>query len=162
MIALTWPELQHWLEETSCGWKGLIQAHPEVLSIACDIRETESVAQLLQHVVAVELRYAERLNGLPETAYDLIPYDSAEAIYATHDRAMKLLQPLMALDDSFWEAILEFQSKSAGTLRATRRTMLVHLALHAVRHYAQLATIVRKQGVVPDFAMDYIFMRAGG
>ena len=42
--------------------------------------------------------------------------------------------------------------------RATRRTILVHLAMHGIRHYAQLATIVRQQGVKPDWGMDYLFM----
>lgn len=161
MVAITGTELQEWVEETSRGWKRLISAHPEILSFPCDIyRETQSVAELLQHIVAVELRYAERLNGLPETPYESIPSDSVEAVYATHDRAMELLRPLMERDEVFWEAVLEFKTRSAGTLRATRRTVLVHLLMHSIRHYAQLATLVRKQGVAPDWGMDYIVSHA--
>lgn len=159
MVALTGIELLDWVEETSRGWKRLISAHPEILSFPCDIRETKNVAQLLQHIVAVELRYAERLNELPETSYESIPYDSAVVIYATHDRAMELLRPLMNRDDRFWETILEMKTRSAGILRATRRTVLVHLLTHSIRHYAQLATLARKQGIAPDWAMDYIMMR---
>ena len=92
MVAITGTELQDWVEETSRGWKRLLLAHPEILSFPCDIRETRSVAELLQHVVAVELRYAERLNELAETPYESIPYDSVQLIYATHDRAMELLR----------------------------------------------------------------------
>lgn len=79
MIAFTGAELLEWVEHTSQGWRRLIGAHPEVLAFPCDIRETKSVAELLQHIVAVELRYAERLNDQPETAYDSIPFDSAAA-----------------------------------------------------------------------------------
>ena len=161
MVAITGPELQRWLEEISHGWKRLIHAHPEILSFPCDIRETKSVAQLLQHIVAVELRYAERLNGIPETAYEAIPYSSAEEIYRTHDRAMKLLGPLMEREEGFWETVLEIQTRSAGILRATRRTVLIHLLTHAIRHYSQLATLVRKEGVSADFSMDYILMASG-
>lgn len=82
-----------------------------------------------------------------------------EAIYATHDRAVELLRPLMDRDDSFWETVLEMKTRSAGVLRATRRTVLAHLLTHSIRHYAQLATLARKQGVPPDFAMDYIQMQ---
>ena len=161
MVAITGAELQTWLEEVSSNWKRLIHTNPEILSFPCDIRETKSVAQLLQHIVAVELRYAERLNGIPETAYQAIPYSSAEEIYLTHDRAMKLLGPLMERDEVFWETVLEFQTRSAATLRAKRKTVLIHLLTHGIRHYAQLATLVRKLGVIPDFAMDYIFMPGG-
>jgi uncharacterized damage-inducible protein DinB len=158
MVAITGPELQEWVEHTSRGWKGLISAHPEILSFPCDIRETRSVAELLQHIVAVELRYAERLHELPQTPYESIPFDSVEAIYATHDRAMEMLRPLMERDEPFWETVLEFITRSAGTLRASRRTVLVHSLTHSIRHYAQLATLVRKQGIVADLGMDYILM----
>lgn len=158
MVSITGAELQDWVEETSRGWKRLISAHPEILSFPCDIRETKSVAQLLQHIVAVELRYAERLNELPETPYESIPFDSVEAIYATHDRAMELVRPLMDRDERFWETVLDFKTRSAGTLRATRRTLLVQLLTHSIRHYAQLATLVRKEGVIPDWSMDYLLL----
>ena len=159
MVALTGTELQEWVEHMSRGWKNLILAHPEILSFPCDIRETRSVAELLQHIVAVELRYAERLNEMPQTPYESIPFDSVEAIYATHDRAMEMLRPLLDRNEHFWETIIENKTRSAGIMRASRRTVLVHLLTHSVRHYAQLATLVRKQGIESELPMDYILMR---
>jgi hypothetical protein len=32
--------------------------------------------------------------------------------------------------------------------------------MHGIRHYAQLATLVRQHGVAPDWPMDYLFMGA--
>lgn len=159
MVAITGTELQEWVEHMSRGWQNLISSHPEILTFPCDIRETKSAAELLQHIVAVELRYAERLNELAQTPYASVPFDSVASIYATHDRAMDLLRPLMDRDEMFWETVLEFKTRSAGTLRASRRTVLVHLFTHSVRHYAQLATLVRKGGIVSDLNMDYILMR---
>ena len=158
MVAITGTELQEWVEHMSHGWKKLLEEHPEILSFPCGIRETKSVAQFLQHIVAVELRYAERLNELPQTPYESIPYDSVDAIYATHDRAMDLLRLLMDRNEAFWETVLEFKTRSAGTMRASRRTVLAHLLTHSVRHYAQLATLVRKHGIVSGLDMDYILM----
>ena len=76
---LTGEELLAWVERTSQGWRELVTAHPEALSIPCDVRETHSVGELLQHIVAVELRYAERLHGLPETPYEAIPFATGES-----------------------------------------------------------------------------------
>jgi uncharacterized damage-inducible protein DinB len=160
MVGITGMELLDWVERTSQGWKRLTTTHPEILGFSCDIRETTSVAELLQHIVAVELRYAERLNELAETPYEAIPHDSAGVIYATHDRAMELLRPLLERDDAFWETVLEMKTRSAGMMRATRRTVLAHLLTHSIRHYAQLATLARKQGVAADWPMDYIAMYA--
>lgn len=158
MLALTGKELVEWVDATSRNWKKLIEAHPEILALPCDIRETHSVAQALQHIVAAELRYTERLNDLPQTGYENIPYDSVDAIYATHDRAMAMLRPLLERDADFWETPVEFATRSAGTLRATRRTFFVQLLTHAIRHYAQLATLVRGHGIRPGFEMDYLMM----
>jgi uncharacterized damage-inducible protein DinB len=158
MVAITGTELQEWVEHMSRGWRNLLESHPEILSFPCDIRETTSVAQLLQHIVAVELRYAERLNELPQTGYESIPYDSVNAIYVTHDRAMELLRPLLDREEPFWETVLEIKTRSAGTMCASRRTVLVHLFTHSVRHYAQLATLVRNHGIASGLDMDYILM----
>ena len=160
MVALTGEELQAWVERTSDGWKQLIAAHPEVLAIPCDVRESKSVAELLQHIVAVELRYAERLNGLPQSDYAAIPFGSGEEIYATHDRAMEMLRQVQAIPSIDWEEQLVFATRSAGTLQASRRVIFVHLLTHSIRHYAQLATLVRRHGIAPDWMMDYLLMGA--
>jgi uncharacterized damage-inducible protein DinB len=55
---------------------------------------------------------------------------------------------------------LAFSTRSAGVLKASRRTVFVHLLMHSIRHYAQLATIVRHNGVKPDWGMDYLLMGA--
>ena len=157
MTALTGSELLAWLEQTASGWRGLIEANPRVLSFPCSTRETHNVAELLQHIVAVELRYAERLQDQPETAYEQLAFGSAQEIFAVHTRAMELIAPLLLRNSDFWDETIIFSTRSAGVLHASRRKVLVHLALHGIRHYAQLATLVREQGVAPDWPMDYLF-----
>lgn len=158
MTALTADELLAWLDRTSSGWRELLTTHPEALTFPCDVREGRTVDDLIQHIVAVELRYAERLAGLTETPYDAVPKGSADVLYATHDRAVALLRDVLTRPDVNWEEVLEFTTRSAGTLRASRRTVLVHLAMHGIRHYAQLAMLVRQRGVKPDWLMDYLLM----
>jgi uncharacterized damage-inducible protein DinB len=36
--------------------------------------------------------------------------------------------------------------------------VVFHAMLHGVRHYAQLATLVRQNRVKPDWQMDYLAM----
>jgi uncharacterized damage-inducible protein DinB len=160
MTALTADELIAWVEHTSTKWRALLTAHPEALTLPCDIRESNTVRDVVHHIVAVELRYAERLSGLPESSYDQIPKGDAGVLYATHERAMAMVRDLLAQDTVDWEGVLEFATRSAGTFRASRRTILVHLLMHAIRHYAQLATVVRQGGVKPDWGMDYLMMAA--
>jgi len=155
--ALSANEMMAWLEVTSQKWKALIEAHPQVLAMPCDVMGVSTAAELLQHIVAVELRYAQQLSGQPPSDYSQIPFDSAAAIYATHERAAAMLRTQLASGVD-WDEEIEFMTRSMGKARAARKTVLFHSMLHAVRHYAQLATLVRQQGVKPDFPMDYLVM----
>jgi len=155
--ALSAEEMMAWLETTSAKWKALIEANPQILAMPCDVMGVKTAAGLLQHIVAVELRYAEQLSGEPQTEYAEIPFDSAEAIYATHQRAAGMVRKLLASGVD-WEEEFEFMTRSMGRMRGTRKTVLFHSMLHAIRHYAQLATLVRQHGVKPDWPMDYLLM----
>ena len=152
-------ELLAWNEKTATGWRQLFVHHPELLTQPCDIAGAKTVAELLQHIVAVQLRYGERLAGLPVSDYANVPFDSVESIYATHDRATKIFQQLLASDID-WNESIEFPTRSMGQLRSNRKTILFHALLHGIRHYAQLASLVRQYGVKPDWPMDYLFMHA--
>lgn len=159
-IALTAEEIMAWSEKTSAGWHQLLEKHPEVLSIPCDVMGVTTVGGLLQHIVAVELRYAERLASLPMTEYAEVAFDSAAAIYTTHAKASSLYRDLLATSDFDWEAPMEFLTQTQGRLRATRRAIFFHALLHSQRHYAQLATLVRQHGVKPELGMDYLLVAA--
>jgi uncharacterized damage-inducible protein DinB len=156
---LTAQDLIAWNEKTAKGWRQLLTSHPELLTQPCDVAGTKTIAELLQHIVAAQLRYAERLAGLPISDYANIPFDSVESIYATHDRATEILQQLLTSDID-WSEPIDFVTRSMGTLHSDRRTILFHALLHGVRHYAQLASLVRQCGVKPDWPMDYLFMNA--
>lgn len=66
-----------------------------------------------------------------------------------------------ALDsETDWSAQIEFQTRSAGVLLTSRKTVLFHAVFHGIRHYAQLGTLVRQQGYKTDWYGDYLFMGA--
>ena len=156
---LTAEEILAWNDKTAQGWRQLLTTHPELLTHPCDIAGTKSVAELLQHIVAAQLRYAERLAGLPISDYATIHFDSVESIYATHDRAAAIFRQLFTSDID-WSEPIDFTTRTMGTVRSNRKTILFHALLHGIRHYAQLASLVRQCGVKPDWQMDYLFMHA--
>ena len=45
-----------------------------------------------------------------------------------------------------------------GLARASRKTVFFHAMMHSIRHYAQLATLVRQHGFKTSFPMDYLAM----
>jgi uncharacterized damage-inducible protein DinB len=160
MTLLTAEELLAWLETTSTNWRDLATTHPEILALPCDILDTQTVANLLHHIAVVELRYAQRILGLPESAYEDVSAQSIATIYTAHDHAIALFRQALATPSLDWEIPIEFKTRSAGILLASRRTILIHALMHSIRHYAQLATLVRQHGIKPHWSMDYLFMGA--
>src|SRR3981189_1729831 len=114
-------EILAWNEKTAQGWRQLLTAHPELLTQPCDIAGTKTVAELLQHIIAAQLRYPERLAGLPTSAYGPTPFASVESIYPPHDRAARIFQQLF-VSDIDWNEPMEFTTRTMGTLRSTRTT----------------------------------------
>ena len=149
-----------WNESTAQHWRDFFLAHPMQLLLPCDIRNGKNVADTLQHIVAVELRYAQRLSGLPESTYEEIPKDSIDSLLAAHELAFNLIRTLLANPDYDWSTELTFDTISMGRLRASRETILMHLTLHSISHYAQLATLLRQQGFKTNWPMDYLFVGA--
>jgi uncharacterized damage-inducible protein DinB len=155
---LTGEELYTWVERTSSNWQELLTAHPETLSIPCDIRAEGTVADLLKHIVGVELLFAEWLSEIPRTALDPTQSSSVEAIYQTHQKAMSLLRDLSNHDEAWWQETVVFKLRSGKQIHGPRRVFAIHLFMHSIRHYAQLATLIRQHGIEPGWQMDYIGM----
>lgn len=157
-LNLSGEELLAWNDLTARKWRDFVTATPAVLAVPCDIREVDTVGKLMQHIVAVELRYAQRLAIVPETEYSAVPYGTGDEILATHLQAVALFRHGLAQPDFDWQQEIEFATISAGRMRSSRKTVFVHAMMHSMRHYAQLATLVRQHGFKPDWPMDYLFM----
>jgi uncharacterized damage-inducible protein DinB len=158
--ALTAEELIAWNDTTANRWHAFFAANPSALEIPCDIHDSATVAHLLQHIVAAQLRHAQRLAGQPIADYDAIPGASPDEFLASHNRTLALLRPLLADPTIDWAEQFEFTTLTAGRRRSSRRTLLFHAMLHGIRHYAQLATVVRQAGFTPNISGDYLLMDA--
>ena len=155
--SLSAEDLIAWNDCTAREWRELLTSHPEVLALPCDIAGAKTVGQLLQHIVAVELRYAQQLAEQSISEYADIPFDTAEALYATHDRATAQFRDLLAKPID-WDAKFGFVTRTLGPARSTRKAVLFHSQLHSIRHYAQLATLVRQHGIQQKWRLDYLAM----
>ena len=157
--ALSAEKMLEWNEKTSRKWRALFERHPYALVLHCDVMGTSDVAGLLHHFHMAELRYAERIAGVPETSLDQVGKD-LEASYGAHDRACAMYREFLADPDFGWQKAIEFNTMTMGRLRSHRDTVFIHAMMHSIRHYAQLATLARQNGIKPGWAMDYLGMDA--
>ena len=97
-----------------------------------------NVREMMLHILAVELRYADRLNEMEVTPNEAHSTVRVGELFAIGAKARALF--------GNYGVVLEFPTRTSGTLRSSERKMFAHALLHGVRHWAQLATLLREQG----------------
>ncbi|MFI5103648.1 MAG: DinB family protein [Terriglobales bacterium] len=158
MRGLSFGELLDYCAEETQHWGDFFKKNPAALNLACDIAGTKNVREVVVHIVAVQVRYAERLLNQPVSEYDVfLPMSSDELFAAAHKSAEDLRSFAVAANDPDWDGIMSFPTRTGGTLTASRRKIFIHALLHGLRHWAQLATFLRQQGYKQDWQHDFIF-----
>jgi uncharacterized damage-inducible protein DinB len=153
-------ELLAYAEGESNRWRKWFADNPSALDVKLDIAQAKDARNLVLHIIAVDLRYAERLLGESITEYEDMPSDITE-LFAISERAFQKLKKFLdATQEDEWTQVIEFPTRSMGTLRASRRKIFIHTLLHSARHWAQLATTLRSSGYKQDWPHDFLFTDA--
>jgi uncharacterized damage-inducible protein DinB len=140
-------------------WRTWFEEQPAaVLDVPLSIALAKNVREFLVHIFAVELRYAERLAGLPITDYEKLPTESVAELFGIGDRARSTYREYLAnASDEDLAAVMEFPTRTAGIIRSSKRKMFAHAMLHGVRHWAQLATALREAGYATNWGKDFLY-----
>jgi len=160
--AITLAELLAWNDEASDVWKKHLDANPALLELPCDIGGTSSVQGFVRHIWGVELRWSQRLAGLPPMDKEKAPQGPLEALFDLHTEATKNFRALIEDERQDWEATmtLELAHIAPGKLIVSRRKVAAHALFHSQRHWAQLATLVRTAGFPSGFFGDVLLSSA--
>lgn len=149
-----------WNRTEAKRWHAWLTAHPSALEVSMG-SGAGSVRKAIFHTFAVDLRYAQRLVGLPVAAFENIEASDTEALFALAERAYGLLAGWLAQATSAdLERSHTFMTLSAGERTASARKILVHCCTHHVRHWAQIATVLRMNGQKSDWPHDFLFSDA--
>ena len=134
------------------------QQSAAVLDVPLSIALAKNVREFLLHIFAVELRYAERLASLPITDYETLPTGSVSELFGIGERACSMYRDYFATStDEDLASVMEFNTRTAGMQRASKRKMFAHAMLHGVRHWAQLATALREAGYATNWGKDFLY-----
>lgn len=158
---LTCDELLRYVESETAKWEAFFRANPSALDVPLDnVAQANSARELVKHIVAVDLRYSERLLGLPITQYEQLSSD-IDAVFGAARRAHAGLRDFSnKATAADWATKLDFDTRSLGMLSATRKKIYVHTLLHGIRHWAQLAMLLRVAGYKQDWHHDFLMTDA--
>lgn len=158
-VGMSLEELLAWSWESSNYWKAYLDANPQVLSLPCDIGGTSNVQGFVRHIWGADLRWGQRLAGLPVIDRDQVPTGPLDALFEMHSKAVGIFRGLLEAPDESWEQpfILDFEWVPPEARKVSRRKIALHALMHSQRHWAQLATLVRKAGFSSGFRGDLLF-----
>jgi uncharacterized damage-inducible protein DinB len=161
-VGITLQELLAWNRESSQFWKDHLDANPHLLALSCDIGGTTNVQEFVRHIWSVELRWGQRLAGLPETPKEDFPAGPLDALFALHHQADAIFRDLLAAPDESWERtyVLNLDRLPIEQRTMSRRKVALHALFHSQRHWAQLATLVRTAGFPSGFKGDLLLSAA--
>ena len=158
--ALTFKQLFDWRDEEAKKWRAFFEQNQQALELPCGVAQAKDIREMLLHIFAVDLRYAERLRGEDVTAFEAFTNATAQDLFETGDRASLLLREYAeGATEEELDQELEFTTRTAGTLKASRRKILIHTVMHGMRHWAQLASMLREKGMKTDWQHDYLATR---
>lgn len=155
-------ELLGWNEEAARFWKAHLDANPALLELPCSIGGTTNVQEFVRHIWGVELRWSQRLAGVPELPKENTPHGPLETLFDLHTKAMEIVRSLLNGGMQNWDETmkLDFDWLPPQARVVSRRKVTAHLLAHSQRHWAQLATLVRAAGFPSGFKGDLLFSAA--
>ena len=116
----------------------------------------QTVGEVVRHIFSAETRYVERLSGRALTDPAAIPADSFEALFQFSKRTRKELKDFIeTFPAGEWDLPQEFKIVNS-VFTVTPRKIVMHTVLHEIRHWAQIATLFRLNGLTGEFH-DFLF-----
>lgn len=145
---LAFGTLAAYVEHETERWRAWFEAAPPgVLDLPLGPGAEGTLRTLVKHVFAVELRYAQRLAGEPVSGYHELADESVAQLWRIHRAANETRARFLAgASAEALDRVLVSETRKLGRIESRAHTVLVHSLLHGVRHWAQVALVLRQHG----------------
>lgn len=160
-LTISLDELLAWTAEERAKWLPWLKANPAALAAPVQPGgRFPTVASLIDHVFLVEVRHTLRLQGKDLPAESGVAPHDLDGLYAYAARGRAAVHgylPTLSDEDA---AAPRDVVVATGNYPLSPRKLLFHMALHEVRHWAQIAAAVRMAGFSPPGDHDLFYSRA--
>lgn len=138
-------------------WHDWFAERPQAWAVPFATGRMATIGGVVTHIFAVELRYAQRLLDREVTPWEDFRQTSIDDVFELGDNARGfLVQFLTSAPDSELDRVLTFQTLTAGTVTASKHKIASNVFLHGIRHWGQVATVLRQNGFADQWAHDML------
>jgi uncharacterized damage-inducible protein DinB len=138
-------------------WQDWFIAHPKAWAVPFATGRMATIGGVALHIFAVELRYTQRLLDQEVTQWDDFRQTSIDDVFELGDNARsELVRFLTTAPETELDRVLTFQTLSAGLVSASKHKIASNIFLHDIRHWAQIATVLRERGFADQWGHDML------
>jgi len=136
-------------------WRDFFLKHGDnILSVSVGAHRDgrfETIGDWVSHIFSAEMRYIDRLTSRPLTDPASIPKDSVDALFEFGKRSREGLKKFLEVEPAGgWDTPRDLQILTFS-ISATPKKIVTHIVMHEIRHWAQIATVLRLNGYVEEF-----------
>ena len=158
-------DLLGYSEWDRANWLAWFRKHgPDTLALGLGAHTDgrfSTVGELVRHIFSAEKRYVERALGLPLSDTSVIPAGDVEALFRFGEETRRALRQLVdSSPDEFWSAP-RTMTVGKETITVSARAMIIQTVTHELRHWAQIATLLRLAGYGAGIH-DYLISPSAG
>ena len=115
------------------------------------------IGGVVHHIFGVELRYTQRLREETVSDWEDLRETTIEDVFALGDDARsQLVDFLTSAPESELDKVLTFKTLTAGMVTASKHKIASNIFLHGIRHWGQIATVLRQQGFTDQWPHDML------
>jgi uncharacterized damage-inducible protein DinB len=161
-LSLTLDELLSWTAEERAKWLPWFRENPTALDAEVQPGgRFPTVASLLEHIFLVEVRHTRRLQRLDLPGHTGVDIGDIDGLFGYAERGREGVHAYVAtLTREDAATPREVVVQSGGAYSMTPRKLLFHMAMHEVRHWAQIASAIRMAGFAPPGDHDLFYSKA--
>jgi uncharacterized damage-inducible protein DinB len=138
-------------------WHDWFIEHPKAWAVPFGTGRMATIGGVVMHTFAVELRYAQRLLDQEVIQWEDLRQTSIEDVFELGDNARaQLVHFLTTAPEAELDRVLTFQTLTAGVVTASKYKIASNVFLHAIRHWGQVATVLRQKGFADQWSHDML------
>ena len=138
-------------------WHDWFVERPKAWAVPFATGRMATIGGVVMHIFGVELRYAQRLLDQEVTQWEDIRQTSIEDVFELGDNARgQLVQFLTTTPEAELDRVLTFRTLTAGLVTASKYKIASNVFLHGIRHWGQVATVLRQNGFADQWGHDML------
>ena len=150
-------EYTDWQRE---GWHVCLTGHGDsTLNVAVGANgdgRFAIIGDIVRHIFSAEKRYIERLSGRELTDASTIPNNHIDPLFQFGQHSRKDLRDYVeSLPEQQWDVMSDYKILNYS-LKASPRKIVTHVLIHEIRHWAQIATLLRCNAFAVEL-QDFLF-----